>query len=566
MRQTVFLLVCLAWLSACGSSKKGVTNSGHEMRFIQLFHEGNRYKLTGQLDRAIASYDSCLVLKPTDDGAAYGLSQCYLQKGNLSKAADYTLMASKLDPSNIWYSQELAYMYLNQNKFSSAELQFAKLVKKQPENIDWQCAYAEVLKRLGKTNEAIASLNKIEEQLGVIPDLSIRKFELFRSIKQDDKAIQEIKTAREIFPDDLSLIGVLIDYYFSKNNIQEAQSMLAKLIEIDPDNQRANLALGDLYYRQLNKPKAYAYFKNAFTGTDVDIDTKMSIIIDMQQKQVKPDPELLELADLMVQYYPENAKAYSIKGDLFLQNNNKEEALKAYKQALQFDDTKFPIWNQVLLLEYDQLKFEDLYTDSRKCSALFPTVANVQLFYTISSVQLKRFQEAIDAAEIGLTLVVNDPISESEFYAQRADANFALKKYAEGKRDYEKAISLTPKNNLIKNNFAMRLAIANLDLDLANKYIDEVLKNTSNQAPFIDTKGMILFQKGDYKNALKQFTIASELDQSNPSYLDHMGDALVKLGDHALAIESWNKALNLGSKNKSILQKIQTKKYVSPEY
>jgi tetratricopeptide (TPR) repeat protein len=220
----------------------------------------------------------------------------------------------------------------------------------------------------------------------------------------------------------------------------------------------------------------------------------------------------------------------------------------------------------VLLLEYDQLKFEDLYTDSRKCSALFPTVANVQLFYTISSVQLKRFQEAIDAAEIGLTLVVNDPISESEFYAQRADANFALKKYAEGKRDYEKAISLTPKNNLIKNNFAMRLAIANLDLDLANKYIDEVLKNTSNQAPFIDTKGMILFQKGDYKNALKQFTIASELDQSNPSYLDHMGDALVKLGDHALAIESWNKALNLGSKNKSILQKIQTKKYVSPEY
>lgn len=558
----------LTWLLvACGTTKKVVPQKNVvSMRYIQLFHEANRFKLTGQLDRAISAYDSCLIIDPNSDAAAYGLSQCYLNKNNLSKASEYTLLASKLDPSNIWYTQELAYMYHNQQKYNNAEVQFAKLVKKEPENIDWQFAYADVLKKLGKVNDAIFSLNAIEGQLGVIPDLSIRKFELYQTIKQDEKGLQEIQKARDLYPDDLSLIGTLIDYYFSKNKIAEAQKMLTELVVIDPSNQRANLALGDLYYRQLNKPKAYEYFKQAYAGTDVDIDTKMSIIIDLLQKQVNPDQELLEMADLMIQYYPNNAKAYSIKGDLLLQKNDKEGALKLYKNALGMEDQKFPIWNQVLLLEYDLQKFDDLYTDARACSALFPSVASVQLFYTIASVQLKRFKEALDAAEIGKSLVVNDPITLSEFYAQSGDAQFALKNNVEGKKAYEEAIKLTPNNNLIKNNYAMRLAIANTDLDVANKLIDEVLSKTSIQAPFIDTKGFVLFQKGEYQNALKQFTIASELDKNNSSYLDHMGDALVKLGDINLAVECWKKAQTMGAKNKSLTKKIQTKTYVAPEY
>lgn len=560
------ILVSVLIFVACSTSKKMAPNNSVEMKYIQLFHEANRYKLTGQVDRAIVAYDSCLRLKPNDDASAYGLSQSYLMKNDLSKAAEYTQLASKLDPTNIWYTQELAYMFHNQGKFANAEIQFAKLVKKEPENIDWQFAYADVLKRLGKTNEAINSLNAIENQLGIIPDLSIRKFELFQSIKQDDKGILEIQKARELYPDDLSLIGTLINYYFSKNKIAEAQKMLTALVEIDPSNQRANLALGDLYYRQLNKPKAYEYFKQAFAGTDIDIDTKMSIMIDMQQKQVTPDKELIELADLMVLNYPDNAKAYSIKGDILLQSNKKEEALDAYLKALKFETSKFAIWNQVLLLEYDLLKFDDLYKEARACSALFPNVASVQLFYTIASVQLKRYKEALDAAEIGKSLASDDVITLSEFYAQSGDAYFAMKNYSDGKKAYEKAISLTPTNNLVKNNYAMRLALANADLDTALKLIDEVLNKTTKQAPFIDTKGYILFQKGEYENALKQFTIASELDLNNSSYLEHMGDALIKLGDSTMALECWKKALKMGSKNKSLSTKIQTKQYVAPEY
>lgn len=569
MKQFLYTCALLFVFTSCGTKKTaetGKTNSKDDLAYIQTFHNAMRYKVKGQTQNAIQAFDSCLVIRPTDDAAAYGLSQCYLQIDNKTKAAEYTELASKLDPNNIWYTQELGYMYYNQGKFTEAEKCFTKMVKAQPNNVDWLYAHSEILKRLGRQNEAINSLNKMEDQLGVLPDLSIQKFELYLSLKQDEKGIQEIQKAREVFPDDLSLIGTLVDYYFSKREIAKAQSMLVELVKNDPSNARANLALGDLYYRQLNKPEAYKYFKAAFQGTGVDIDTKMSVLLEMYEKQVVIDKELIELADLLIASYPNDAKGHSVKGDLLLRNNQKEEALVSYKNALKFEETKFPIWNQVLMLEYELTKFDDLYKDARACSALFPTISSVQLLYTIACVQIDHFQEAIDAADMGKDLVVNDPVTEAEFYAQKGDALFALKKIKEGIEMYETALVINPSNLLTKNNYAMRLALANTDLERAEKLIHEVINAGGKNAPYTDTKGVIFFKQGKFKEALEQFTISDELDKENKNYVEHMGDAFFKLGDTAKALEFWKKAQSLGSKNKSLSKKIQTKTYVDPEY
>jgi len=378
MRYFLYFFTLALVLTSCGTKKvtadKTKPNSQSDLAYIQTFHHAMRYKVTGQTANAIQAFDSCLMIRPTDDAAAFGLSQCYLQLDNKTKAAEYTELATKLDPNNIWYTQELGYMYYNQGKFVESEKCFQKMVKAQPNNVDWLFAHADLLKRLGRQNEAINSINKMEDQLGVLPDLAIQKFELYVSLKQDEKGIQEIQKAREVYPDDLGLIGTLVDYYFSKREIAKAQSMLVELVKNDPTNARANLALGDLYYRQMNKTEAYKYFNAAFQGTGIDIDTKMSILLEMYEKQVMVDKELIGLADLLIQNYPNDAKGYSVKGDFLLRNNDKEGALEAYKKALTFEENKYAIWNQVLILEYELMKFEDLYKDARACSALFPTI------------------------------------------------------------------------------------------------------------------------------------------------------------------------------------------------
>ncbi|HLP55139.1 MAG TPA: tetratricopeptide repeat protein [Fluviicola sp.] len=568
-----FWSICLllgAFVTACGTSKDAVVPANvvdaADYPYIEKFHEGVRFKVKGQLQDAVQAFEVCLAQKPNDDAVIFALAQCYLLLNDRSKAAEFTERAAKIDPKNIWYTQELAYMYFEQSRFEESAACFQKMVAKEPKNTDWWFGYAEVLKRLNKRQEAIDAYTQMEDQLGVIPDLSIQKFDLYRQLKQDEKGLKELDKARKMYPDDINLLGTYIDYYFEKRQIDKARDMLVELVKADPNNGRANLALGELYMRDNKKAQAYPYFKAAFTGEGVDIDTKMDVLLSFYEQQPTIEPEVFELADLMVIKHPEDAKSYTIQGDLFLKNSLKEDALSSYREALKFDESKYDIWYQVLMLEYQQSMFADLYKDARACSALFPTLANVQLLYTIACVQTGRYQEAIDAADIGKELVINDPITEAEFYAQKGEALFLLKSVKEGIENYDKAMALDPANQLTKNNFAMRLALANEQLDRALKMIDEINSLYPKQAPFSDTKGMVLFQQGNYTEAYKFFELANQLQPHNRNYVEHVGDALFKLGDVPQAVLLWNEAKSLGSANKSLDKKIQNKTYYAPVY
>jgi Flp pilus assembly protein TadD len=110
------------------------------------------------------------------------------------------------------------------------------------------------------------------------------------------------------------------------------------------------------------------------------------------------------------------------------------------------------------------------------------------------------------------------------------------------------------------------MAIANYNLAKALTMIEEVNQMAPNQAPFIDTKGVVLFMSGDFTEAKRYFEKANELQPNDKNYVEHLGDAYFKLGDAVKALEMWKKAQQLGSKNKSLDKKIQTKTYVAPVY
>lgn len=558
------LLVFL--VGACGTSKTTSGVSSTDVAYIQQFHHAVRLKAKGQFQQAILSFDSCRVVRPNDDAVAYGLSQCYLLIGDQTNAAKYTEIASKLDPKNVWYTQELAYMYYEQRRFDEASKAFAKLVAKEPKNVDWWFGYAEVLKQQKKYPEAIEAYDKMQDQTGLIPDISIQKFQLYVQSGQKAKGIEEINKARKLYPDEPSLIGVLIDFYFQERQIDKAQTMLEELVKADPSNGRAQMYLGELYWRQNRKAEAYKSYSGAFQASDVDLDQKMNTLLYLYEAQQVIEPEVFDLANSLVNKYPDNAKPYSILGDFYLQNKEGLKALEFYKKALKIDDSKYPIWNQVLLLEYENRTFDELYTDARACAALFPTLPNVQLLYTIACVQKGRYTEAIDAADLGKELVVNDDPTLSEFYAQKGEALFLLKQVNDGILNYEKAVQLAPSNLLTKNNFAIRLALNNTQLSKAKEIIEFVIANSPKTASFMATYGMVLLKLGEHKNALTQLAAANQMEPNDKNFVEYLGDAQYFNGDLTGAVENWKKAKTLGSKNKNLDKKIATKKYLEADY
>lgn len=571
MKYCYQILLCLSViLSSCGSAKNGkkdpVGFSSADYPYIEKFHEGVRLKARGQTDEAIAMFQQCLLLKKNDDAVYYALSELYLIKGDQAKSAENILQASKLDPKNIWYTQELAYMYFEQGNFKEAVKSFEALVEHEPRNVEWLYGYAECLVKVGKVAEAIKALDKTEDQIGRHPELSIQKFNLYIQINQPEKGIQELESARKEFPQDPQLLATLVDYYFQKGQSEKAIELLEELVKASPDNGRAHLALADIYRQQGKQKQAYEELKKAFNSSDIDLDTKMKILISIHETSLKIDPEVYELVEMLVVQYPEEAKAHSMHGDYMLRAEKEDEALKSYKEALKYDKSQYPIWNQVLIMEYQNSNFEDLYIDSKNCLEYFPTIPTVYLLNGVSAVQLKKYEEAITVLETGKDLVVNDKSMEAEIYGQLGEANFGLKKYDSGKSNYEKALKLDPNSSLLKNNYAYRLALANIELSKALSLMDEVLAENGDVAHFNDTKGFVLFQQGKYGEALIFVEKAFKIKPSDKIVVEHMGDCLFKLGNKDKAVEYWLKAKELGSTNKNLDKKIDKKEYYEPIY
>lgn len=565
-----YYIVLLTVVVSCGTSKElnteSTTISQADYPYIESFHKGLRYKAQGRVEEAIAELEKCLAIRQDDDAVYYALSQLELLKDDRLASADYIKKAAEIDPDNIWYSQELAYMYYDQENYEESAKYFKLLVEKEPRNVEWLLGYSEVLVKSNKLNEAVEVLDQAEDEIGKNPQLSLHKYQLLMSAHDVDAAIQELEEAREAFPKDPQLIATMVDHYFQMGQQTKAVQMLKELVKADPDNGRARLVLAETYRKQGKKKEAYEELRVAFASSDIDIDTKMKILIGIQESTYKVDPEVFEIAKMMVEMYPTEAKAHSIYADFLLNDGQEEKALRSYQEALKYDKSQYPIWNQVLIMEYQQKAYEDLFQHSTECLELFPTIATVYLLNGVSANQTGRFDTAIESLSVGKEMVINDKPLLAEFYGQIAEAYFGLNQVSEGKKNYQEAIKIDQQSLLLKNNYAYRLATEKVDLTLAESLIEQVVEKEPTQAHFVDTYGWVLFQKGNYSSAKVKFEEAHRLNKNDEVIVEHIGDCYFKLNEIQSAMEWWMKSLEMNGKDRSVLErKIKEKKYYAPE-
>lgn len=570
-KQTIGLFFLLLLITSCGVSKNKTNAFGEKpskvnYAYIDKFHEGLRFKQKGELDNAILSFNECLKMSKGDDATYYALSGLYSQKGNAQQAISSIEKAVSLAPENIWYLQESTYLNFENSKYDKAISGFEELVKREPSNVEWLYGLAESFMKSGKYKKAIETLDETEEQIGKHPELAIQKFKLYLAMNKPNKGLELMKEAISIFPEETVLIGTLVDYFFQSKQNEKAIQMLEILVQKDPDNGRAHIGLADIY-RQLGKKEAYfSELKAGFKCLDTDIDTKMKMLIDIQESKVPISDDMLELAEILVLLYPEDAKSHSIQGDFFLQLGRDSTALQAYIKALEYDKSRYPIWSQVLIMEYQQRDYKTLFLDSKQCLELYPTQPTVYLLNGISANQLKKYQQAVDILEIGKDLIIDDRSMQSEFYGQLGEAYFGLERYIEGKSNYETALNFNQNSTLNLNNFAYRLGMAKIDLNRAEELISKANSISPNQPHFLDTYGWILFQKGEYDTAKSYFESAYELNPKDAIIVEHLGDVNFKIGDLEEAIKHWESALKMGSKNLMLEEKIKNKEYNDPKY
>jgi tetratricopeptide (TPR) repeat protein len=565
MNKILFLFCWTLLFSSC-ANLKNKRKVEHDAAYIHSFHEGVRLKLNGQAQEAIDKFKACLVIDERDDAAHFALAQIYLNQENLDQAAFHTLKASEIDPKNEHYQSELAFMYVELKKFPDAIAVFEKLLKKTPNNTTYYAGVAECYTQLGDVKKGLELLTRMENNLGANPGIAIEKFKLLVSVKRDEEAIEVLKAAKKKFEGEPMVIANLVDYYLQHKRYQEGFELLKELVAVDPSNGMALLMLGDMQMQSGDTKNGLQNLKAAIKSDGPSIDQKMNILMALQGQEVM-DPDMESLVLYMCKKYPKDTKAHSISGDYYFKTNQFVQAIASYKAAVACDPNVYPIWNQILLLEYEFQQFDSLVIDAEKCIGFFPTQA---LPYFVLGTALNHqgnFQKSLSTLQTGIEYVLKDPDLKAEFYGQIGEAEFGMKHTKEAIAAFESSLNLTTKNNFVKKNYAYQLALHELDLTKAEKIIDEVLAQFPNEARYLDTKGFILFQQGKYVEA-KSFLdrACGSVECNDKLYAEHMGDILFMLGNKVEAMSYWMRAKELGSANKILNEKITQKKYAKPVF
>lgn len=107
----------------------------------------------------------------------------------------------------------------------------------------------------------------------------------------------------------------------------------------------------------------------------------------------------------------------------------------------------------------------------------------------------------------------------------------------------EKVFELNPTNVAVNNDLAYGWIDLGIRIPEAERMIRLALASAPREGAYLDTFGWLLYKKGEFAEAKKWLEMAHrDRVEDDPVVLDHLGDALWRLGEKEEAIARWEKA------------------------
>lgn len=328
--------------------------------------------------------------------------------------------------------------------------------------------------------------------------------------------------------------------------------------------------LTDAYTLENKNKLAFESLKKGFESDKVDFVHKYRVMLGLlgdDKKSFSPD-QVQILANTLTLMHPRIAESHMLKGEMLWKRGNLAEAKSLFLTAVGIAPKQIDAWRMLINLDIASKDLDAAVAHSKE--ALQANPGNPVLLYFSGLAFLVK--EENETAQEFLEAALNNSTNENKYlqsiiYTSLGDLYHKLKKEAMSDVAYEEAIKLDSTNASAMNNVAYYMALRKKDLDKAAKYSFRSIELEPTLATYQDTYAWVLFQKGDYAEALKW--IEKALKGTNPPsavLVEHYGDILSQLGKTKEAVKQWQKALTLAdiqTKDKEkIEEKIKGKKYV----
>ena len=537
---------------------------GDQLKLDHTFTDGLIQKMQGNYPEAIDKFKKCLDVYPNHSASMYEIAYIFNNLGKSDEAIPFAQKAVSLDGENEWYRLLLAKSLMDKGRYAEAADAFEHLVKSNPDKMDYYFFLSSALLHGNKLKEALEVYDRIEEKIGVTEDICVQKERIFLSQNQFDKAIAEAQKLINSSPTETSYHRMLAELYFQNKKPEKGLEVCKQIFDINPNDPQTHLMIADYYENNNENEKAFYHVKVAFQNPDLDIDDKIKILIsyfNIPKKFASEKSESDTLVAILVKVHPHDAKSFSIQGDFLNRDGKNAEARDAFRKAIALDKSRYPLWQQVLVLDETMADFASMETESKQAMELFPSEPYPYIFNASANYQKKNYKQVIEVVNAGKDYVAGDKKLLAQFYSILGDCYNAMKEYKLSDDNYEKTLNLDPENANVMNNWSYYLSLRNENLDKAEKMGLKANQLVKDNASYLDTYAWVLYKQKNYQEAKKWLEKAIEHGgEKNGVILEHLGDVLFQMGQIDNAIEYWQKAKAAGKYSELLDKKISDKK------
>jgi len=535
-----------------------------EFKLHALFYDACKEKGKGNTDIAKDLFAECLKINPKNAPVNYELANIYRYTGKYDGALAYAKVAALADNKNEWYNILYIECLHNKRLYMDAANRYETMLKSHPYREDFYQGLAGEYIYANKLDKALQAYNRMLQATGPNDDISMQKVKIYSQQKKYNDAETELKRIIMGNPKDSRYYTFLADLYQQEGQPQKALETYNAILKTDSLNPYIHLALADYYRQQKKDEEFYKELKQAFKSDDLDIDSKIKILLsyyNLTEQSQKLLPQAYELCGLLVAQYPDAPRSHSIYADFLYRDKKYKDAIVELRKVLQNDQGKYAVWHELLDCETHVLAYDSLAKHSAEAMDLFPEQPYSYYYNGIAFMQLKQYQKAIQPLKDGKQFVFEDIPLASGFCSNLGEVYNNLKEYEKSDKEFDKALELDPNNVSVLNNYAYYLSLRKESLEKAEKMSKRTLELVPNSVSYIDTYGWILYQEHKYEEAKKYLEKAFEKGGNNrPAIVEHYGDVLYKLNDFDKAVENWKKSKELGNPSEILIKKIADRK------
>ncbi len=552
------------------SSKTGDPNSlamSPEYRQLhETFMDALIAKTQGNTEKALALFQTCLNQDPRNAAAMYELAQLYAGKDLRSEALRMAENATKLEPANSWYLYLHAQLLQTYNRFSEAVPVFEKLQKLNPDKSEFTLQAADNYVMAGKLNEALKAYDRVEKKMGIQEAVSLQKQKIYMHLGKQQEAIKELEKLIAQFPAESRYYNLLADIYTASGQEEKAAAIYEKALGQNPEDPYIHLSLYDFYSKTGKREKAEKEMLFIFAYPDVDIDTKIQILLTffaVGNENPEMNRQVGELLSALKKAHPQDPKVYSIEGDFLYRDQKINEAAEAFRKVISLDSSRYVVWEQLIRIEGERERYTEVLDLCKRAIDLFPEQPVPYMFAGISSLQNKEYEVAIRYFNQCKNLIVDNDELLVNVFAFLGDTYDQVKNYALSDESYDQALKIRYENPYVLNNYSYYLSLRGEKLEKAEKMAKKAVEMNPDNSTYLDTYAWVLYKAGKYSEALViQEKALKNKGAENPVLLEHYGDMLYKLNRTVEALEYWKKAQSAGKGSDFLDSKIKQNKLI----